>query len=280
MHVTSFLSAIDSLLTAGRSNAPTRVLTPMKAVINAVAAIVEDIKAFERRPLRERSDVDLDVLRSLRDRAEATLSNLVVASKTHATSSGLSPISLLDAAASHVSASITEMAKTALIRKATKTEQEQYAHTSQPSMSDSPSFSPTMRTVDEVKTSHQRKGSAAAASRNRNGTNMSPLGRPYGGSARRPPSANSSSEHTNSPPPIFDRQGPSGGILSDDSAHEPVDGPVDPWSELKVTSPIFCRLKPSLTVFDSHTSKLRQKPLSLLFKACFLPFASQYRQPI
>ena len=58
IHVTAFLSAIDSLLTAGRSNAPTRVLTPMKSVVNAVSAIVEDVRLFERRPQRERSDVD------------------------------------------------------------------------------------------------------------------------------------------------------------------------------------------------------------------------------
>src|SRR5262249_40385085 len=47
IHVTAFLSAIDSLLTAARSSSPTRVLTPMKAVVNAVTAIVEDIRACE-----------------------------------------------------------------------------------------------------------------------------------------------------------------------------------------------------------------------------------------
>ena len=58
----------------------------MKSVVNAVSAIVEDVRLFERRPQRERSDVDQDVLRALRERAEATLqvSNLVTASKTHA----------------------------------------------------------------------------------------------------------------------------------------------------------------------------------------------------
>src|SRR5215472_13857718 len=49
IHVTAFLSAIDSLLTAARSSSPTRVLTPMKAVVNAVTAIVEDIRACEER---------------------------------------------------------------------------------------------------------------------------------------------------------------------------------------------------------------------------------------
>jgi protein SPA2 len=56
--MTVFLSAIDSLLTTGRSNAPTRVLTPMKSVVNAVTAIIDDVRVFERRPQRERADVD------------------------------------------------------------------------------------------------------------------------------------------------------------------------------------------------------------------------------
>lgn len=103
IHVTAFVSAIDSLLLAGRSSAPTRVLAPMKTVVNAVTNIIEDTRTFERRPARERADVDIEALRALRDRAEATLSNLVTASKTHATSSGMAPVSLLDAAASHVS---------------------------------------------------------------------------------------------------------------------------------------------------------------------------------
>jgi hypothetical protein len=118
--LTAFVSAIDNLLTAGRTNAPTKVLGPMKSVVTAVSAIVEDVKVFERRPARERSDVDLDALRALRERTEATLSNLAAVAKTHATSCGMAPVSLLDAAASHVSSAVTEMGKTVCIRRATK----------------------------------------------------------------------------------------------------------------------------------------------------------------
>jgi len=67
IHITAFLTAIDNLLTAGRSNAPTRVLTPMKAVVNSVSAIVDDVRAYERRP---RSDVDTEMLHALRERAD------------------------------------------------------------------------------------------------------------------------------------------------------------------------------------------------------------------
>ncbi|KAF9460746.1 hypothetical protein BDZ94DRAFT_1265413 [Collybia nuda] len=232
IHVTAFLSAIDSLLTAGRTNAPTRVLTPMKAIVNAVTFIIDDVHAFERRPTRDRADVDPDALRSLCERAEATLSNLVAASKTHATSSGLSPVSLLDAAASHVSVTVTELGRTLCIRKATKAEMDQFSNAPHTSFASANGFAPSLRSVDEIKLSHQRKGSTTSvSSRGRfSESSGSLLNRSYE-PRRRPPSENSSSEKTNSPPPIFDQQASSGGILSDDSAQ--ADGSEDAWAELK-----------------------------------------------
>nr|GAT57893.1 predicted protein [Mycena chlorophos] len=236
IHITAFLTAVDTLLTAGRSNAPTRVLTPMKAVVNAVTSIIDDVRAFEARPTRDRSEVDPDALASLRERAEATLSNLVTASKTHATSAGMSPVSLLDAAASHVAATVTEIARTVCIRKATRAEQEAmiYAATSGPSASNG--YSSSLRSVDEGKASspkpaspsmgHQRKASAAqstSSARSAASRLRSPVSPSYD-SRRRPPSDNSSSENTNSPPPIFDQP-------NNDSTV--ADGSEDAWAELK-----------------------------------------------
>ncbi|PPQ98392.1 hypothetical protein CVT24_004071 [Panaeolus cyanescens] len=246
IHITAFLSAIDSLLTAGRSNAPTRVLTPMKAVVNAVTNIMDDIKAFERRPQRDRADVDMDALRSLRDRAEATLSNLVAATKTHASASGMSPVSLLDAAASHVSLTITEIGRTVCIRRASKAEQDQLSSSAGSSMTGSTAtngYSPALRPVDESRgygssspSSHARKGSQASVASSMRGRYTESPGSPptssLGGRGytRRPPSANSSVQ-TNSPPPIFDSSNMTGGV-SDDSG--PADGSeTDPWTELK-----------------------------------------------
>jgi len=231
IHITAFVSAIDGLLTAGRSNAPTRVLTPMKSVINSVTSITEDVRLFERRAQRDRSDVDLDTLRSLRERADATLSNLVAATKTHATSSGMSPVSLLDAAASHVSATITDIGRTLFIRKATKAEQDQILSMPYSSASTATNgFSPSLRSLDEARSSHQRKGSATSRGRFSETVSGLSTSRPYGDSIRRPPSENSS-EQTNSPPPIFDHGANSGGVLSDDSAQP--DGTEDAWTELK-----------------------------------------------
>ncbi|CCM03578.1 uncharacterized protein FIBRA_05714 [Fibroporia radiculosa] len=242
IHVTAFVSAIDSLLTAGRSNAPTRVLTPMKAVVNAVSAIVEDIKVFEQRRRRDRSDVDMETLRTLRERVEATLSNLVAASKTHATGSGMSPVSLLDAAASHVSLTVTEIGKTICIRKATRAEQEQFS-VPPPSASVTSGFAPSLRSVDEVKSFHQRGGSSSSSKRGESyssarmpesasSTRFSPPGRSSYEERRGPPSNRSSSD-TSSPPPIFDQPAShsTGGVTSDESGV--AESPEDAWAELK-----------------------------------------------
>ncbi|KIJ65805.1 hypothetical protein HYDPIDRAFT_27039 [Hydnomerulius pinastri MD-312] len=223
IHVTAFVSAIDSLLTAGRSNAPTRVLMPMKVVVNSSSAIIEDVRAYESRPARV--DVDVDNLRSLRERLEATLSNLVAASKTHATSSGMSPVSLLDAAASHVSATVTEISKTIFIRKATRAEQEEFSSPQLPSQS--ASYAPSLRSIDELRSGHDRKTSSGSIGRG-GGSPLNAAARFVDRGAASPSSSN-----TNSPPPIFDKSpvpGGSGGI-SDDSA--PPEGGEDAWSELK-----------------------------------------------
>ncbi|KAF9268744.1 hypothetical protein L218DRAFT_954190 [Marasmius fiardii PR-910] len=207
IHITAFVSAVDALLLAGRSNAPTRVLTPMKSVVNAVTCIVDDIRAFERRP--PKLDVDYNAIRFLRERAEATLSNLVAVAKTHATSAGMSPVSLLDAAASHVCATVTDIGKAIFIRKASKAEQEQFAPHSPSPPAMSP-FSPALRSADEDIYSAKIGGAGR-------------FGDDY---TRRPPSENSSSEQTNSPPPIFD-QPTAGGMTSDGDVAE------DNWAELK-----------------------------------------------
>ena len=237
-HVTAFVSAVDSLLTAGRSNSPTRVLVPMKAVVNAVTAIADDMRQFERRP---RSDeVDLDVLRSLRDRAEATLSNLVVATKSHAMGAGMSPVSLLDAAASHVSSTITEIAKIAYIRRATPAEQEQF-HVMQPTANGYTSgtrsgeeASSSPRSTLPTGTAPLRKGTGDSISRGFFGRRGTRNGTVDDERERRGLSDPSNSSDGSSPPPIFDRQ--VNGRMSGDSAVQ--EAPEDAWNELKV--PHFC----------------------------------------
>ena len=220
VHLTAFLTAIDSLLSAGRGNAPTRVLTPMKSVVNAVTNILDDVRSHSRRYS------DPEGVHALEDRVEATLSNLVVASKTHATSLGLSPVSLLDAAASHVSAAVTELGRVVLLRRATKAEQEQFAPSSAGTATNG--FTPGLRTVEEVRPSgtHQRGPSDSSRRSDRE--------REPARDEREPLTHESSSDDSSSAAPtIFDqRTANAAGLTSPDSAT--AEGSEDAWTELKV----------------------------------------------
>ncbi|KAJ7928520.1 hypothetical protein B0H13DRAFT_2652973 [Mycena leptocephala] len=225
IHVTAFLSGIDALLTAGRSNAPTRVLTPMKAVVNAVSSIVDDIRAFEARPSRERSDVDVDALAALRERAEATLSNLVAASKTHATSAGMSPPRRghhhRDCADGVHTEGEPRGAGGGGVLCALDDNGDEWVFACAAVGGRGEDDAPNI-------TGHARKPSAAlsaGSARSAAGRLRSPVSppSPYD-SRRRPPSDNSSSDNTNSPPPIFDQP-------ANDSAV--ADGSEDAWAELK-----------------------------------------------
>lgn len=135
IHVTQFQNAIDSLLQAARyvtstnirstvsdcimnrSSQPSSVLSAMKEVVVAISEISEDVKAFEREP---NFHVDDTKLESLKHQSSATLNNLMSAARSHATSSGLSPISLIDAAAGHVSTYVVDLIKLLKIRKTVK----------------------------------------------------------------------------------------------------------------------------------------------------------------
>ena len=122
VHVTAFQSSIDSLLVAGRSTTPSSVLGAMRQVVAAVSTIDADVQAAERTSRRSLPDADAERVVQLKAKCNATLSNLVTAAKNHATSAGLSPVSLLDAAASHLSVTVIDLVKILRVRKATMTE--------------------------------------------------------------------------------------------------------------------------------------------------------------
>lgn len=89
----------------------------MKGVVVATADISEDVKAFEANP---NLDVDVSQLESLKHQSTSTLNGLMQAARNHAMSSGLSPVSLLDAAAGHVTANVVEIIKLLKIRRVGK----------------------------------------------------------------------------------------------------------------------------------------------------------------
>jgi hypothetical protein len=91
----------------------------MKGVVEAITNISDDVKAYEAQP---NFPVDSTHLEDFKHRSTTTLNALMQAARNHAMSSGLSPVSLLDAAAGHVSSNVVEIIKLLKIRKTMKKE--------------------------------------------------------------------------------------------------------------------------------------------------------------
>ena len=124
VHVTKFQLSIDELLQVARRSGPEQVLDSMKHVVKCVRAITGDLDSTSLSQVQSPSgSVNGDVVLSpekqqakLKARVSATANNLITASKNHASSAGLSPVSLLDAAASHLSTAVVELVKHVKIR--------------------------------------------------------------------------------------------------------------------------------------------------------------------
>ena len=102
-HVTRFQIAIDELLHSARTSEPQSVLTHVKSVIVAVRNITLDLDRTQAR-----AEGDNERLEKIKGKISATANNLITAARNFAGARGLSPVSLLDAAASHLSSSIVE----------------------------------------------------------------------------------------------------------------------------------------------------------------------------
>lgn len=114
VNVSAFQNSVDGLLQAARSSTPTGVLPAMKAIVVAITDIGEDVKRFEEKP---NLDVDVSRLESLKHESTTRLNVLMQAARNHAMASGLSPISLIDGAAGHLSANVIEIIKLLKIRR-------------------------------------------------------------------------------------------------------------------------------------------------------------------
>ncbi|KAI1326920.1 hypothetical protein F5Y16DRAFT_216275 [Xylariaceae sp. FL0255] len=111
VHVTKFQISIDDLLSRARKDEPEKVIDSMKTVINNVRRINKDIEDSRS------TDEDMSPQQQkLKIRVSATANNLITASKNFASAAGLSPVSLLDAAASHLVAALVELLRTVKIR--------------------------------------------------------------------------------------------------------------------------------------------------------------------
>ncbi|KAL4986096.1 hypothetical protein BDW68DRAFT_163928 [Aspergillus falconensis] len=107
VHVTKFQISIDELLRIARSDNHQHVMQQIKTVVISVRHILQDVQA-------KQSD-SAGLVKATR-KVSATANNLITASKNFASSSGLSPVSLLDAAASHMSTAVIELIRVVKVR--------------------------------------------------------------------------------------------------------------------------------------------------------------------
>ncbi len=116
-HFTKFQISIDELLQKARSSDSTAVLTGIKEVILNVRQITTEVDQGSTQVNREDLSTDAGKAHAkIKARVSGTANNLITAGKNHAAASGLLPVSLLDAAASHLANAIVDLARTVKIR--------------------------------------------------------------------------------------------------------------------------------------------------------------------
>lgn len=125
-HVTNYQLAIDDVLQGARRPDAAEALTEgMKQVIIAVRQISMDVE-----PLASPGHVDENGQDSAKDHARmksklsSSANNFITVTKTHIAGAGLAPVSLIDAAASHLTASVVEVIQMAKVRPSTQEELE------------------------------------------------------------------------------------------------------------------------------------------------------------
>ena len=113
-HITNFQLAIDEVLRVARSGESKALLDQMKSVVIAVKDICEDVS---RDPSEQAA--------KMKARVTATASNFITGTKNFAYSRGVSPVSLVDAAASHLSAAVVDLVHAVKMRPTSADELEE-----------------------------------------------------------------------------------------------------------------------------------------------------------
>ncbi|XP_044715357.1 spa2-like domain (SHD) of GIT [Hirsutella rhossiliensis] len=111
VHVVKFQTAIDELLHTARKETPDKAIDAMKLVVVSVRRITRDVD--ESAP----NDEELVQQQSrLKAKVSSTANGLITATKNFAGGAGISPVSLVDAAASHLTAAIVDLLRVVKIR--------------------------------------------------------------------------------------------------------------------------------------------------------------------
>lgn len=111
VHVTKFQVAVDELLRRARQEQPDTVIDAMKSVVMSVRRITKD---FDAAPAND--EQTKQQRKQLKGRVSSTANSLITASKTFATSAGIAPVSVLDAAASNLVAAMVDLLRLVKIR--------------------------------------------------------------------------------------------------------------------------------------------------------------------
>jgi hypothetical protein len=112
VNVTRFQLSVEELLHTARAE-PSKVLGSMKSLVLAVRSITADL---DRAPQLDKDDPEFRRRNKLKSRVSATANNVITASRNYAAAGGVSPVSLLDAAASHLSVAIVELVRAVKMR--------------------------------------------------------------------------------------------------------------------------------------------------------------------
>ncbi|KAF3063405.1 hypothetical protein CFAM422_009955 [Trichoderma lentiforme] len=149
VHVTKYQMAIDELLQKVRDDHPENVIDAMKGVVVSVRRITRDLDESAPRG----NEAAQHQQGKLRARISATANHLITVSKSFAASSGITPISLVDAAASHLTVAIVEILRAAKIRPTPAEELEDEEDGNATPIDSSGFFSP--RSVARGSTTHE-----------------------------------------------------------------------------------------------------------------------------
>ncbi|SPO07651.1 related to GRIP1 associated protein 1 [Cephalotrichum gorgonifer] len=114
IHVTKFQVGIDDILQQARTENADKVMDAMKAVVVNVRRITKDMDMSAQ--AAPRSDDFVQQQAKLKSRVSQTANAFITAAKNHANSAGMSPVSLLDAAASHLVSAVVELLRLVKIR--------------------------------------------------------------------------------------------------------------------------------------------------------------------
>ncbi|KAL9544193.1 hypothetical protein MBANPS3_007742 [Mucor bainieri] len=107
--IIDYQSAIEELLKTSRSSKPSDVLMSMRTIVMACKSITTEVEEYEVKV--GLSPANQDALYNIKKNFSTELTNLLASAKNFAAGMGISPVSLLDAAAGNLTSTIVDLAK-------------------------------------------------------------------------------------------------------------------------------------------------------------------------